>query len=118
MSPRTLTIESNSLPSLRLSPEAVDPWLALSVRERDWVQGRLPHSGDQRRMAWLDSESIEAPHDLWVLYQWSEAAQVVDILRLGHFPYPHPPRPAVREVEGESGAGEDRWENEGGALHH
>lgn len=112
MSDPTLTIAASSSPSFRLSPEAVELYLALSPRERSWLYGHLIHSGEQRRMAWLDSESIEAPHDLWVLYQWSEAAQVMDILRLGYFPL----APPMLRDPPPSGSDEARWENEGGTT--
>ena len=105
---------------LRLSPEAVAPFLALEPREVRWLLDCLARAVDQR-MSWLNSESLEAPHDLWVLHEWDEFTQTMNVVRLGHFPlavdpriHPIPTAQLVGQGLPRADGGAERWDNEGG----
>jgi hypothetical protein len=97
---------------VRLAPEAVEPFAGLTWPERLWMHQHLDRSGE-RRMAWKDSESVESPHDVWVLYQWNAAQETMEILRVGYFPMHAPPRLELLAAP-ELVDDEDRWNNEGG----
>jgi hypothetical protein len=94
--------------SLRIEPGAVSAFERLSRRERDRLYDLSQTPGEA--LTWLNGDSVEARHDLWVLHQWSEALRVMDILALGSFPAQGVP---LRFPEPD----EERWDNEGGRYH-
>jgi hypothetical protein len=92
--------------SLRVDASAVAAFELLSPRERSWLYEHLSQSG-QEGLAWSIAESIDAPHDLWVLHQWHEVSQTMDIRAVGYFPSKQSsPRSPAQD--------EERWDNEGG----
>ena len=91
--------------SLRVEAGALTAFDQLSPRERDRLNG-LDHRSEET-LTWLNGESVDTPHDLWVLHQWSEPSRTMGILAIGRFPI-IPPASRAPEPD------EHRWDNEGG----